>query len=303
MADIKLFEVNKKVHELRSFSFDLEVNLQRLVESNMLVFFGIDFVASEHSFNGGRIDSLGIDENNCPVIFEYKRSINENVINQGLYYLEWLLDHKADFELLILKKYGEERAQNIEWRNPLVYCIANKFTKYDVNAVKQMQRNIYLIEYTRFEQDLVVFDFLNLDLKLHNITKSESIEGSKIKKNWRTVEERMDTLRPTLKPILEDLRKYILALGDDITEIILKQYIAYKKSRNVITVDLTNEKIQIYLHLNPEVINLEKGFSRDMRGIGHFGTGNVEVVIQSSEDFNRAKKLIDQAYNENWLLI
>jgi RecB family endonuclease NucS len=54
----------------------------------------------------GRIDSLGIDENNSPVIIEYKRSTGENVINQGLFYLEWLLDHQAEFEALVTRQFG-----------------------------------------------------------------------------------------------------------------------------------------------------------------------------------------------------
>ena len=66
--------------------------------------------------------------------------MNENVINQGLFYLEWLLDHKADFKLLVLDKYGEKRANAIEWKTPIVYCIANSFNKFDVNAVKIMQK-------------------------------------------------------------------------------------------------------------------------------------------------------------------
>lgn len=33
------------------------------------------------------MDTLGIDENNCPVIIEYKRAVNENVVNQGLFTL------------------------------------------------------------------------------------------------------------------------------------------------------------------------------------------------------------------------
>jgi hypothetical protein len=34
--------------------------------------------------HGGRIDTLGLDDNNCPVIIEYKHALNENVISQGL---------------------------------------------------------------------------------------------------------------------------------------------------------------------------------------------------------------------------
>ena len=54
-----------------------------------------------------------MDENGCPVIIEYKRSSNENVINQGLFYLDWLLDHKAEFELLVTKQLGAEEAESM----------------------------------------------------------------------------------------------------------------------------------------------------------------------------------------------
>ena len=44
-------------------------------------FFCVTFLASEYrTTDGGRMDSIGIDENHCPVIFEYKRSTNENVM-------------------------------------------------------------------------------------------------------------------------------------------------------------------------------------------------------------------------------
>ncbi len=68
------------------------------------------------------MDSIGIDENHCPVIFEYKRSVNENVINQGLFYLNWLLDHKDSFKILVIEKWGMEAADKIDWTMPRVIC-------------------------------------------------------------------------------------------------------------------------------------------------------------------------------------
>lgn len=53
------------------------------------------------------------------MIIEYKRALNENVINQGLFYLDWLMDHKAEFELLVLKQMGQEEADGIEWSDLL----------------------------------------------------------------------------------------------------------------------------------------------------------------------------------------
>lgn len=85
MADLKLFRiVSGAATELVSSAVALERSLQQLIERNMEEMFATRFLASEFSTgprHGGRIDSLGIDENNSPVIFEYKRSTNENVIN------------------------------------------------------------------------------------------------------------------------------------------------------------------------------------------------------------------------------
>jgi RecB family endonuclease NucS len=110
MSDLKLFRIENGVAvELIGTALALEKPLQVLIESNMEALFGVHFLESEYSTgkkHGGRIDSLGIDENGTAVIFEYKRSVNENVINQGLFYLDWLMDHRGEFELLVVKKLG-----------------------------------------------------------------------------------------------------------------------------------------------------------------------------------------------------
>lgn len=87
MAEIKLFSLNEGVKECTSSEVVLEKELQTLIEQNMEVFFGVRFLKSEYAVTNGRMDSIGIDENNSPVIFEYKRSQNENVINQGLFHV------------------------------------------------------------------------------------------------------------------------------------------------------------------------------------------------------------------------
>jgi len=60
------------------------------------------------------MDTLGLVDNGFPVIIEYKRSTNMNVINQGLFYLDWLVTHRGDFEMLVLKTFGAEAAQPAE---------------------------------------------------------------------------------------------------------------------------------------------------------------------------------------------
>ena len=116
MSDIKLFKTStSSVDELPGSSVSLERSLQTLFERNLESLLGVTFLASEFiTSNGGRMDTLGIDENRCPVIIEYKRDRNENVINQGLFYLDWLMDHRGDFEMLVAKQFGHELASAVE---------------------------------------------------------------------------------------------------------------------------------------------------------------------------------------------
>lgn len=77
-------ENNKKIKQLKTSNFRSERELQNLVENNLEEIFGVKFIHSELSTgekHGGRIDTLGLDENNSPVIIEYKWGEKDNVIN------------------------------------------------------------------------------------------------------------------------------------------------------------------------------------------------------------------------------
>ena len=135
MSDIKLFKIaGIQVSTIEGQSVAIEKSLQTLLENHLEAFLGVRLVKSEHptgKTHGGRIDTLGIDENDSPVIIEYKRSLNENVINQGLYYLDWLLDHKAEFVLLTQKVDHKLTEDDIDWGGARLLCIAGEFTKFD----------------------------------------------------------------------------------------------------------------------------------------------------------------------------
>lgn len=296
MSEIKLFDIKDGVRQLVSSEVLLERELQTLIEKNMETLFGVRFLKSEYSITNGRMDSIGIDENNCPVIFEYKRSSNENVINQGLFYLDWLLDHKADFKLLVIEKMGREAAELIDWSVPCVICVANDFTKYDVHAVNQMQRNIKLVKYRKYDNELILFEYLNTPAvqPMNRADAEEQRRGN----GQKTHIEKLAAAPAPLRTLYEDICNYIESLGDDIVSNQLKLYLAYKKVQNLVCIEIYSRQLILYLKLNPDTVNLEEGFTRDMRNIGHYGTGDLQVIVKSSGDFEKAKKLIERAYSE-----
>ncbi|MFJ1545217.1 hypothetical protein [Streptomyces sp. NPDC088246] len=57
-----------------------------------------------------------------------------------------------------------------------------------------------------------------------------------------------------------------------------------------------HEAIMVYLRLAPDTVALEEGFSRDMRDIGHLGTGDLDVRISWPADLEKAGPLIWRAF-------
>ncbi|MFE7271770.1 DUF5655 domain-containing protein [Streptomyces sp. NPDC057623] len=78
----------------------------------------------------------------------------------------------------------------------------------------------------------------------------------------------------------------------------LMHYIAYRRMVNLASVIFRpkHEVILVYLRIDPDTVELEEGFSRDMRGIGHLGTGDLEMRIGSASDLEKARPLIRRAF-------
>ena len=303
MSDIKIFRLSgETVIELEGHSVSIEKSLQMLIEKHLETFLGVRFLATEYSTgktHGGRIDTLGIDENGCPIIIEYKRAINENVINQGLFYLDWLMDHKAEFKLLVLEKFGKDAADGIEWSSTRLLCIAGDFTKYDCHAVQQINRNIELIRYKHYGSDLLLFDLVNATTA-QTISEADEKKTVKGSNKYKTVTEFYEQTDTELKDRYESLHAYLLALGDDVQLTPTKNYFAYKRIKNFACVEIhpQTRNLLVFVKVNPDGIDLakEKGFLRDMRKIGHFGTGDLEITVRNADDLERAKPYIIKSY-------
>lgn len=300
MSDLKLFNIRNGVQEIKGESVALEKSLQNLLEANLHAFLGVRFLASEYStgeIHGGRMDTIGIDENNCPVIIEYKRSINQNVINQGLYYLDWLMDHKANFKLMVMDKLGPDFANEIEWSSPRLLCIAGDFTKFDEHAVRQINRNIELIRYKKYEDKLLLLELVNASSSTTEVV-SNIETGVVEKKKYKTVTDNLNQADENLTDLYENIREFLLNLGNDIQEKTLRYYIAFKRFNNFacLVIQPKTHNILVYLKVDPDTVDLEEGFTRDMTGIGHVAPGDLEVTLCNMDDFERAKSLFVRSY-------
>ena len=95
---------------------------------------------------------MALSKDGNPVIIEYKKSQSSKLITQSLFYLNWIRDHRGDFEIKVQKTLGKDT--EIDWSDIRVICIAPNYSRYDLHAIETIETmgvNIELWKYRRFE--------------------------------------------------------------------------------------------------------------------------------------------------------
>lgn len=133
-------------------------------------------------------------------------------------------------ELLVIEKLGRKEAEEIDWSMPRVICIAGDFNKYDEEAIKQINRNVALIRYKKYDSDLLLFELLNSNTVASLKTEKDSQNKKQIN---TTFIEQYENAPVKFKNIFNKLREFALNLGDDVSDNTLKLYIAFKKIKNL----------------------------------------------------------------------
>jgi predicted transport protein len=300
-----LFNIDNsnRVQRFRAGAYDLEKQLQQIIQMNLEEIFGVKLVASEFSVRGeqpGRIDTLGLDYEGAPTIIEYKRDKNENVINQGLYYMNWLLDHRGDFVVAAREMLGSNI--EINWSHPRLIVIAQSYAKWDTYAVNRMGEGIELWEYVRYGDNLLYLNQVygqqrNLPPKL--VEPVTQVENQLPPEPSYTLQYHTNGKPIAVQRIFEELRQGIFALAKEEGEIIEtpnKLYVSYRHGKNFCEVQLMSKGLKLHLDLPASELSDPLRITRDVSGVGHWGTGQIEVKIAAPEDIQYVLSLIEQSY-------
>src|ERR1700682_2122304 len=306
-----LFQISKdNLTAVAQSNFLDERVLQRLIEGNLEVVFSCRLVASEFSTgaqHSGRIDTLALSEDGNPVIIEYKKVESSELINQSLYYLAWIHDHRGDFERAVQKALGTKA--EVDWSDVRVICIAPGLKKYDLHAVTGMGATIELLTYRLFSNGCVYFEEVlqrsYVGLNEASVSGKNPVMVAAGKKGAvtratasYTFEQHLAGKSEQVRDLALAVQEYIQKLDPAIQEAPNKQYIAYRTSQNIACAEIQKQKILLFLKLDPKITAGPKDISRDVSKIGHFGTGNLEITLRAAEDLEAAKPFITKAYQE-----
>jgi len=306
-----LFEIDKEnITSIEYTNFKTERDLQRLVEKNLDTIFSCRFVASEFSTgtqHGGRIDTLALSEDNNPVIIEYKKVESSELINQSLFYLSWIHDHRGDFEIAVQKQLGH--GIEIDWSDVRVICIAPGYRKYDLHAVKVMGANIELWRYRLFSNSNLYFEEIYKQTYTENAPSPSDgkdpimVAAGKKAAITRatgsyTFEQHLEGKSKKITELAITLQDFILGLDSSIEQAPKKFYVAYKTSQNIVCMEIQKRNIRLYLKLKPSDVQEPPSIYRDVTNIGHYGTGQTEFAVSSEKHFEIVMPYIEQAYRK-----
>src|SRR3989338_6067208 len=155
MAIFKIQQNKVTQCSIKDDGFGDEFALRDFFATNLEDLLGIRFIEKEYHIQEGRIDTLGLDENNAPVIIEYKWKENEEVLAQGLFYFDWLIKNKKHFELLVDNKLGEK--PKVNWEQPRVILVAQGFSRYILSAVQQV-KHVELKTYSYYDSAILYIE-------------------------------------------------------------------------------------------------------------------------------------------------
>lgn len=291
---------NGKLVEAKPKAFKLERDIQRLFEDNLQTLMGLTLVRSEYTIKNKRIDTLAFDDQACSfIIIEYKRDKNISVVDQGFTYLSLMLENKADFVVAYNEKFNKSmKMAEVDWSQTRVAFVSPSFTDNQVQATNFKDIGIELWEVQQFEDGNVSVNQIKQSNSATSI-KPISQQNAVLQKVTSQIKvysevDHANKVSQEIFELYEKFRDAILNLADDIEIRPQKFYIAFKKDGNVACLEMQKKKMKIYIGAKAGTLDDPKGLAKDVSAIGHYGTGDYEVQVDSDKDLEYIMSLIKQ---------
>lgn len=303
MITMRIFE--QRAHSLTGLKekpFKLEREIQSVVENSLDAIFGFRLIKSEFMIKNYRIDTLAFDEESKSfVIFEFKRDRNYSVVDQGVSYLNLMLEYKADF----IVEFNESQKQNlrrndVDWTQSKVIFVAPAFTDFQIQSSNFKDLPIELWECKRFENNIVVINPIKKSSSAPSISQVQSNTNSKISKVTKEVkvyteENHLEGKCDEVQELYESFKTAILNLSPNIEVSATKLYIAFKKGKNITDIQLQKKGLKLWINLSKGELDDPKNLASDVSGVGHWGNGDYELKVSDTTHLEYIMSLIKQA--------
>ncbi|AIA30095.1 GmrSD restriction endonuclease domain-containing protein [Leptospirillum ferriphilum] len=124
----------------------------------------------------------------------------------------------------------------------------------------------------------------------------KTYQPSKDVETTYTIEAHPNLLSSPMRELFEMLRKEVLSLDPCVTEEYLKLYVAYKAETNFVDVVPQTKRLILYLNLPFADLNDPKSICKDVSVLGHWGNGEIELGLRSSDELPYVMGLVRQSF-------
>ena len=292
------------ISQIKEKPFRLEKDIQKLFEQNLPTIMNLEFVKTEFQIKDKRIDTLAFDlQANAFIIIEYKRDRNISVFDQGITYLNLMLQNQAEF----IVEYNESlnkklRRQDVDWSQSRVVFVSTDFTDIQIGATNFKDLSIELWTVKRFENGTIAITPIKKSKNAVSFKpiaqKSKEVENVAKEIKVYTEDDALNGKPDSITELYSRFRSAIINLVEGIEVKPQKQYIAFKKdNRNVTDIEIQNSKLKIYINVKTGKLDDPKNLARDVSNIGHWGNGDYEVFVSDTKNLEYILSLIKQTPN------
>lgn len=293
---------NNQVNSLKEKPFKLEKDIQNLFEANLIALNNLQFIKSEFTIKNNRIDTLAFDEeSNAFVIIEYKRSQNYSVIDQGVSYLNLMLEYKADF----IVEYNESQKEtlkrsDVDWSQSRIIFVSPSFTDFQKQSSNFKDLSIELWEIKQFENDVIVINPIKKSKSAPSIKQVQNNDNSEISKVTQEIkiyneEDHISGKSDDIIELYETFKNAILQLSSDIEVVPKKMYVAFKLKNNIVDIRIQQKNLIFWINMKKETLDDPKNLTIDASSKGHYGNGDYELSISDTQNLEYIMSLIKQA--------
>ncbi|MFD3585391.1 DUF6308 family protein [Streptomyces sp. NPDC058683] len=160
---------------------------------------------------------------------------------------------------------------------------------YDVHAVREHRRSIGLVRYRLFGSDLLGLETV--------ASVSGGMQVPRRARRQAVARVAAGVQGASMVEPANAVDEALLELGDGVNRVERKQYRAYQRLRNFACLcPPQRSKLLVYLKVDPQVVDLVPGLTRDVSGPGHHGTGDLEVQLRTPRDVEREQDLFRAGY-------
>ena len=290
-----------KLKELKEKPFKLEKDIQKVFEANLYDIMGLELVKSEFTIKNKRIDTLAYDtQASAFIIIEYKRDKNISVVDQGFTYLSLMLENKADF----IVEYNESLKRNlkredVDWSQTRVAFVSTNFTDNQVQATNFKDIAIELWEVKQFENDTIIINPIkksNAAESIKPLTQNkEALKKVTEEIKVYTEEDHTNRVSEDIQELYFKFKAAILNLSDGIEIQPKKDYIAFKKVKNIVDITILKKSIKLWINLKKGKLDDPKNIMEDVSEKGHWGNGDYQIQVDTDKDLEYIMSLIKQS--------